>query len=267
MLRPSLQSADSAAASLLLALRCAPAAVAPAAAARSVERFNPERGCWELLPSLMASERKYCAAAALGGRCGAARLCSAAAALARSPAGRLPARLDSRGAGCVPPGCVPAYDAPPAALSVGGSRLHRARPRRRRLLVLGGLGEARRRLGSLEAYDPREGRWASLASMQVRAGARWWCVRAWLLLSTAGARTAGASAASMRGQCACRECACSRRSCLLCSCCAVRLSRTLARPQPTARALQLRRRGAGRAAVRGGRQRERPAAARGRRGI
>ncbi|KAF6256002.1 hypothetical protein COO60DRAFT_1702518 [Scenedesmus sp. NREL 46B-D3] len=68
---------------------------------RSVEVFDAGRGAWELLPQPLASERKYCAAAALGGR----------------------------------------------------------------LLVLGGMNEARSRLASVEGYDPREGRWSALTSM------------------------------------------------------------------------------------------------------
>ncbi|WIA18794.1 hypothetical protein OEZ85_003478 [Tetradesmus obliquus] len=68
---------------------------------RSVEVFDAGRGAWELLPQQLASERKYCAAAALGGR----------------------------------------------------------------LLVLGGMSEARCRLASVEGYDPREGRWSPLTSM------------------------------------------------------------------------------------------------------
>jgi N-acetylneuraminic acid mutarotase len=71
---------------------------------RSVEVFDAGRGVWELLPQQLASERKYCAAAALGGR----------------------------------------------------------------LLVLGGMNEARSRLASVEGYDPREGRWSQLTSMTVR---------------------------------------------------------------------------------------------------
>jgi hypothetical protein len=72
-------------------------------ACRSVEVFDAGRGAWELLPQQLASERKYCAAAALGGR----------------------------------------------------------------LLVLGGMNEARSRLASVEGYDPREGRWNQLTSMTV----------------------------------------------------------------------------------------------------
>jgi hypothetical protein len=65
--------------------------------------FDAGGGGWELLPQQLASERKYCAAAALGGR----------------------------------------------------------------LLVLGGMNEARSRLASVEGYDPREGRWRQLTSMTV----------------------------------------------------------------------------------------------------
>eukprot|EP00879_Flechtneria_rotunda_P007896 GHRR01008273.1.p1 GENE.GHRR01008273.1~~GHRR01008273.1.p1 ORF type:complete len:683 (+),score=193.75 GHRR01008273.1:294-2342(+) len=36
-----------------------------------------------------------------------------------------------------------------------------------RLVVLGGMNESRSRLGSLEAYDPREGHWAQMPPMQV----------------------------------------------------------------------------------------------------
>ena len=36
-----------------------------------------------------------------------------------------------------------------------------------RLLVVGGMTDARTRLAAVEAYDPREGRWTALPPMQV----------------------------------------------------------------------------------------------------
>jgi len=69
----------------------------------SGEVYDPESDTWLQLPTAMATERKYCAAAAAGGR----------------------------------------------------------------VYVVGGMNQERRRLVSVEAFDPREGLWQALPPLQV----------------------------------------------------------------------------------------------------
>lgn len=136
--------------------------------------FDPQRGSWQALGAQLTSERKYCAAASLGGRllvlggmnearrrcgCGNAHMSSRQSVHCSLLEMRV-RRKQGCGAHLAP--CFHFTRSAQHQVS-NGLRLHGT------LLSRAGLDALLWpcRLSSVEAYDPREGRWTELTSMQV----------------------------------------------------------------------------------------------------
>lgn len=151
--------------------------LAAAAARRTVEVYDPQRGSWQQLAAQLHSERKYCAAASLCGRLLVLGGMDEGRRRWVAQSGRV--LWVDRWQGQQGAGTASKVLLPVGTLRLGcgaaAARMLCACALARKTHAAHPVYAAACRLSTVEAYDPREGRWSALTSMQVCVRVRTAC--------------------------------------------------------------------------------------------